>query len=249
MVVTTLGVMVVARLRWDWAPWQVMLVFLPLLALDLVFLVANSIKIPNGGWFPLAFAAFLYLVFATWKRGRFLLSRQQAKNGIELGPFLKSLSIYPPQRVEGTAVFMTQEPGLVPSSLMHNLKHNRVLHERVIFLTAISRNVPHIDPADMAEIDELGDGCYAIKVRLGFQDPYDVAYIAGALSKHHEFELSLQETSFFLSRQSVMIARDGSMATWRQRMFGWMLRNAQPASDFFHMPPNRVIEIGTQIVV
>jgi KUP system potassium uptake protein len=249
MVVTTLGVMVVARLRWDWAPWQVLLVFLPLLALDLVFLAANSMKIPNGGWFPLAFAAFLYLVFATWKRGRFLLSRQQAKNGIELAPFLKSLSIYPPQRVEGTAVFMTQEPGLVPSSLLHNLKHNRVLHERVIFLTAISRNVPHVDPADMAEIDELGDGCFAIKVRLGFQDPYDVAYIAGALSKHNEFELSLQETSFFLSRQTVMIARDGSMATWRQRMFGWMLRNAQPASDFFHMPPNRVIEIGTQVVV
>jgi KUP system potassium uptake protein len=192
MVVTTLGVMVVARLRWDWAPWQVLLVFLPLLALDLVFLAANSIKIPNGGWFPLAFAAFLYLVFATWKRGRFLLSRQQAKNGIELVPFLKSLSIYPPQRVEGTAVFMAQEPGLVPSSLLHNLKHNRVLHERVIFLTAISRNVPHVDPADMAEIDELGDGCFAIKVRLGFQDPYDVAYIAGALSKHHEFELSLR---------------------------------------------------------
>jgi KUP system potassium uptake protein len=249
MVVTTLGVMVVARLRWDWSPLKVLAVFLPLLALDLVFLAANSVKIPTGGWFPLAFAALLYLVFATWKRGRLLMTRQETKTGIELRPFIKSLSIYPPQRVEGTAVFMTQEPGLVPSSLLHNLKHNRVLHERVIFLSASSRNVPHVDPEDLAEIEDLGDGCFAVKVRLGFRDPYDVSHIVAVLAKHHEFELSLQETSFFLSRQSVMIAGHGSMATWRQRLFGWMLRNAQPASDFFRIPPNRVIEIGAQLVI
>ncbi|MGH6609052.1 MAG: potassium transporter Kup, partial [Burkholderiaceae bacterium] len=144
MVVTTLGVIIIARFKWDWPAWKVLLVFVPLLALDLMFAAANSLKIPNGGWFPIVFAAILYLIFATWKRGRSMMNRQLKQSGIELQPFLKSLSIYPPQRVEGTAVFMTLEPGYVPHALLHNLKHNRVMHERVVFLTAISRTIPHV---------------------------------------------------------------------------------------------------------
>ena len=249
MVVTTLGVIIVARFKWFWPAWKVLLVFVPLLALDLVFAVANSLKIPNGGWFPIAFAAGLYLIFATWKRGRSLMNLQLKRTGIELKPFLKSLSVYPPQRVEGTAVFMTLEPGYVPHALLHNLKHNRVMHERVVFLTAISRNIPHVDPADMTEIDDLGDGCYAVTVRLGFQDPFDVTFFLGVLSRQHDFELIPAETSFFLSRQAVIVGRDATMASWRRRLFGWMLRNSQPASDFFRIPPNRAIEIGTQVVI
>ena len=249
MVVTTLGVIVVARLKWDWAPWKVLLVFAPLLALDLVFVAANSAKIVSGGWFPIVFAAMLYLIFATWKRGRSLINRQMKQGGIELQPFLKSLSVYPPQRVEGSAVFMTLEPGYVPHALLHNLKHNRVMHERVVFLTAISRTVPHVDPAYMTEIQDLGDGCYAVKVQLGFQDPFDVTFFLGVLAKYHAFELIPAETSFFLSRQAVVIGGKSTMWAWRRRLFGWMLRNAQPASDFFRIPPNRAIEIGTQVVI
>jgi KUP system potassium uptake protein len=144
---------------------------------------------------------------------------------------------------------MTGEPGLVPHALLHNLKHNRVMHERVIFLTAISRNIPHVEPEAMAEVETLGDGCFAVKVRLGFQDPYDVGFICQVLAKHHDFEVNPEETSFFLSRQTVLLARQRTMAPWRRHMFGWMLRNAQPASDFFRIPPNRVIEIGTQILI
>ena len=162
---------------------------------------------------------------------------------------MKSLSIYPPQRVEGSAVFMTLEPGYVPHALLHNLKHNRVMHERVVFLTAISRTVPHVDPAYMTEIQDLGDGCYAVKVQLGFQDPFDVTFFLGVLARYHAFELIPAETSFFLSRQAVVIGGKSTMAAWRRRLFGWMLRNAQPASDFFHIPPNRAIEIGTQVVI
>ncbi|HYM48601.1 MAG TPA: KUP/HAK/KT family potassium transporter, partial [Burkholderiaceae bacterium] len=171
------------------------------------------------------------------------------QGGIELLPFLKSLSVYPPQRVEGTAVFMTLEPGYVPHALLHNLKHNRVMHERVVFLTAISRTIPHVDPADMTEIQNLGDGCYAVKVRLGFQDPFDVTFFLGVLARYHEFEIIPAETSFFLSRQAVIVGGESTMSGWRRRLFGWMLRNAQPASDFFRIPPNRAIEIGTQIVL
>jgi KUP system potassium uptake protein len=188
-------------------------------------------------------------VLTTWKRGRTLVNRELEKTGIALEPFLKSLSIYPPVRVEGTAVFMSQEPGLVPHALLHNLKHNRVLHERVVFLTAIPRNVPHVDPDDMAEVRDLQEGCWSVVVRLGFQDSYDIASIFGVLARHHGLDLVVNECSFFLSRQSLVALRGHGMPRWRQQLFGWMLRNAQPASDFFRIPPNRAIEIGTQIVI
>ena len=249
IVVTTLGVSIIARFKWDWSPWRVLATFVPLLGIELMFVAANSAKIPTGGWFPITFAVVLYVVFATWKRGRSLVNRQLMKNGIELEPFLKSLSLYPPQRVEGTAVFMTLEAGYVPHALLHNLKHNRVMHQRVVFLTAISRTVPHVDPAYMTELQDLGDGCYAVKVMLGFQDPFDVTFFLGVLNRYHDFELIPAETSFFLSRQAVVLGPTSTMAAWRRRLFGWMLRNAQPASDFFRIPPNRAIEIGTQVVI
>jgi KUP system potassium uptake protein len=249
MAITTLGVLLVARLRWDWPLWRVALVFVPLMAIDWVFLFSNAAKIPYGGWFPLAFGACLFLLFTTWKRGRSIVNRELEKTGIELQPFLRSLAIYPPVRVEGTAVFMTQGAGLVPHALLHNLKHNRVLHERVVFLTAIPRNVPHVDEEDMAEVTDLEEGCYQVVVRLGFQDEYDVNAIFEVLARRHDLDLVVNECSFFLSRQNVLARTGQGMWRWRQRMFGWMLRNAQPASDFFRIPPNRVIEIGTQVVI
>jgi KUP system potassium uptake protein len=249
MAITTLGVLLVARLRWDWPLWRVVLVFVPLMAIDWVFLVSNAAKIPHGGWFPLAFGLCLFLLFTTWKRGRSIVNHELEKTGIALQPFLKSLSIYPPVRVEGTAVFMTQETGLVPHALLHNLKHNRVLHERVVFLTAIARNVPHVDPEDMAEVTDLEEGCFQVVVQLGFQDAYDVNVIFDVLARQSNLELVVNECSFFLSRQNVLAQTGQGMWRWRQRLFGWMLRNAQPASDFFRIPPNRVIEIGTQVVI
>jgi KUP system potassium uptake protein len=249
MTITTLGVFVVARYRWDWGFGRIALILLPLLSIDLLFLAANSAKVASGGWFPLAFGAIVFVVLTTWKRGRAIVNDELEKTGIALAPFLKSLSLYPPVRVEGTAVFMSQEAGLVPHALLHNLKHNRVLHERVVFLNAIARNVPHVDPQDMAEVTDLEEGCWQVVVRLGFQDTYDVAAIFEVLARHHGLELSVDECSFFLSRQNVLARTGQGMSRWRQRLFGWMLRNAQPASDFFRIPPNRVIEIGTQVVI
>jgi KUP system potassium uptake protein len=249
MMITTLGVAIVARYRWDWAPWKLTLILLPLLALDALFLAANTEKIPHGGWFPLAFGALVFFIFTTWSRGRFLLRTERARSGIALEPFLKSLETYPPIRIDGTAVFMAGHADIVPRALLHNLKHNRVMHERVIFLTALPLDVPHVDPEDCAEVRDLGDGCYGVKIERGFKDSYDIADIAQTLDRYFDFQIVVAETSFFLSRESAVTGRGGGMAGWRSRFFAWMMRSAQPASDFFRIPPNRAIEIGTQIVI
>jgi KUP system potassium uptake protein len=249
MAVTTLGVAAVAHRRWDWSPARLAAVFVPLAALEAAFVVANSAKIVHGGWFPLVLAAALFVIFDTWTRGRELLGRELAKSGLALAPFVRSLATHPRQRIEGTAVFLTPDSQVVPHALLHNLKHNRVLHERVIFLSAVAEKEPHVAPAFAARVTDLGQGCYQVVVRRGFQDSYDIADIARLLSEHHDFELSVEQSSFFLSRETVLPGRPGGMAPWRERLFAWLLRNAQPASDFFRIPPGRTIEIGTQIVI
>jgi len=250
MTITTLGVAVVARRRWDWTRPAILALFVPLLLLDLSFVASNlAVKIFNGGWFPLTFAVVLFLLLATWKRGRTLVTLELERSGIALEPFLKSLQTYPPLRVPGTAVYMAPDIDQVPHALLHNLKHNKVLHERVIFMSATTENIPRILPASMAQVRDLGDGCWYVRVKLGFQDPVDFANIVRVLAREHDFELELNETSFFLSRLTVQPAPRSGMMLWRGRMFSWMLRNAQPASDYFQLPPNRVIEIGTQVSI
>lgn len=249
MVLTTAGVALVAHYAWRWSLAAALVVFAPLAVIDLTFLAANVLKIPQGGWFPLLFAAVVYFLLATWKRGRELIDAELDQGGLELGPFLRNLAQFPPVRVEGTAVFMTSRPDKLPSSLLHNLKHNRVMHERVVFLTAINESVPHVPQARLARIHDFGDGCWHINVHLGFRDDWSIERIARALESQYKFELEVDQTSFFLSRQTVISGKPGGMADWRERFFSWMVRNAQPASDFFKMPPNRVIEIGTQVVI
>lgn len=249
MVLTTGGVALIAHHAWRWSLAAVVVVFAPLAVIDLTFLAANVLKIPQGGWFPLLFAAVVYFLLATWKRGRELIDVELDQGGLELGPFLRNLAQFPPVRVEGTAVFMTSRPDKLPNSLLHNLKHNRVMHERVVFLTAVTESVPHVPQARLARIHDFGDGCWHISVHLGFRDDWSIERIARALADQYKFDLEVDQTSFFLSRQTVISGKPGGMADWRERFFSWMVRNAQPASDFFKMPPNRVIEIGTQVVI
>jgi len=249
MVITMLGVIVVAHHRWCWASGRMVLLLLPLLLLDLLLLAANSAKIPHGGWLPLVFGGLLYLLMSTWKNGRALVNEERSRAGLALAPFIKSLTTYPPQRVEGTAVFLSAIADEVPAALLHNLKHNRVLHERVVFLTALPQDVPHVDATQAAEIRDLGDGCFVVKIKLGFKDSYDIADIAKLLGRTYDFDLDANSTSFFLSRETIVTGKRRGMAAWREKLFGWMMRNAQPASDYFRIPPNRVIEIGTQIVI
>jgi KUP system potassium uptake protein len=250
MAVTTLGVAAVAHRRWDWSAPRLAALFVPLALLEAAFIAANSAKITHGGWFPLLLAAALFILFDTWTRGRERLGRQLADSGLALAPFLRSLAIDPPPRVEGTAVFLTPDPGLVPHALLHNLKHNRVLHARVILLSAVAEREPHVPPEFAARVTDLGQGCYQVVVRRGFQDSYDIADIARLLAAHHGLDVIVEQTSFFLSRQTVLRdAHPAGMARWRRRLFAWLLRNAQPAADFFRIPPERVIEIGTRIAI
>lgn len=249
MVVTTLGVAAVAHRRWDWSPARLVAVFVPLAALEAAFVAANGMKIAHGGWFPLALAAVLFVIFDTWTRGRELLDRERENSGLAPAPFLRSLAADPPPRIEGTAVFLSADSRVVPHALLHNLKHNRVLHERVILLSAVSEREPHVAPALAARVTDLGYGCHQVVVRRGFQDSYDIADIARLLREHHRFELDVERTSFFLSRETVLVGRAGGMAPWRKRLFAWLQRNAQPASDFFRIPPGRVIEIGAQVIL
>ena len=137
----------------------------------------------------------------------------------------------------------------VPHALLHNLKHNRVMHERVIFLTAVAQDIPHVQPEYAAEVEELGDGCFYVKVHLGFKDSYDIRAIARTLERYNDFELDPGAASFFLSRETVISAQPDTVSGWRERVFAGMLRNGQSAADFFHIPHDRVIEIGTQVVI
>ena len=220
----------------------------PLLAIDLVFLAANSVKIAHGGWFPLAFGGLMLFVFSTWTRGRALVHAERSRRGLALEPFMKSLSTYPPQRVEGTAVFMSGSTGEVPHALLHNLKHNRVMHERVIFLTAVPQDIPHVEPEYAADVQDLGDGCFHVKVHLGFKDSYDIRDIALTLAAQRLRVRPGRDVLFPVARHRHQCAARG-MARWRERIFSSMMRNAQPAADFFRIPHDRVIEIGTQIVI
>ena len=246
MLLTGLGVMLLAFRRWGWAPLRVLLVFVPLLLLDLVFVIANTMKIEHGGWFPIAFGALLLVLLTTWHRGRTLVEEALARGGLKIEPFVQSLADYPPTRVEGTAVFMTPSAEAVPSALLHNLKHNRVLHERVILMTAHPQNVPHVAPEVMARVLDLGHGFWSVRLRLGFQDSHDIEHIARVLAEHHRLTIVVDETSFFLSRHTLLPKAGGGMARWRKLLFCGLARNAQSATDFFHIPPNRAIEIGAQ---
>ena len=218
-------------------------------AIDLAFLTAALFKILEGGWFPLAAGAVIFTVMTTWRQGRAILFRRQREAAIPLQPFLASLFSAPPQRVPGTAVFLTAQPEATPHALMHNLNHNKVLHERVIFLTVEIHDVPWVPFEDRVEMKRLGHGCFLLTVRYGFMNRPDVPN-ALAIAAAQGLEIEMMETSFFLSRETVVpVSTTEGMALWRERLFAAMARNAGNAADYFNIPANRVIELGTRIEI
>ncbi len=249
MLVTTLFCWTAALEKWHWSQFKSAVIWGGFLLLDSLFLVSNSLKIVHGGWFPILFGACIFTALSTWERGRMLLRRELADQGLDLQDFVTSLSTYPPQRVEGTAIYLTPDPNTVPHALLHNLKHNKVLHERVFFLSAHTADVPHVDPAHGIELKALGDGIYLLHVEYGFKDEPDVGALLREVERLHDLEFHLMETSFFLARQTIIAAKVPRMARWREVLFAWMSRNAQAAADYFRIPPNRVVELGTQIEI
>ena len=217
--------------------------------LDLAFFSSSLLKVDDGGWFPLVLGAVMLLVMLTWWRGRRILAARLQTSAIPVQDFLASLFQYPPHRVPGTAVFMVANPSAVPHALLHNLAHNKVLHERVVFLTVAIADTPWVPFNERVKVEALGNGCWRIRARFGFKNPVDVPQ-ALALCCEHGLDFEMMETSFFLSRETLIpVIGDGGMALWRERLFATMARNASSVVEYFHLPTNRVIELGTRIEI
>ncbi len=246
MLIDSLLIFVVMQRLWNWPTWVCYLITTPLLVIDLGFLASNSLKIPDGGWFPLVIGGVVFTLLTTWKRGRALLMDKLAEDALPLDVFIQSIEVAPPTRVEGTAVFMTSTPDRVPHALLHNLKHNKVLHERVVFLTVVMRDIPYVDPAKRIEVKTLGCDFYQFLAYYGFKEDPDVPELLEE-SGRKGFPFDMMETSFFVSRETLIPTVSPGMAMWRERLFASMSKNAVKASEFFQIPTNRVVELGTQV--
>jgi KUP system potassium uptake protein len=248
MTATTFLTFFVVRYRWH----------LPLLVclgatgffmiMDVMLFSASTLKLLHGGWFPLVIGAILLTIMLTWKRGRELVFENLEKHAIPLDDFLQSLFVGPPTRVAGTAIYLRGETDGVPHALLHNLLHNKVLHERVAFLTVHIREEPYVPEAEQVEVVALGHNCYQLNVAYGFKDEANIPDILRlCAAKHLEFEM--METSFFIARQTVISVPGSGMMPWREHLFVLMQRNARTAADYYQIPANRVIELGTQVEI
>ena len=246
MVITTVLFFVVARERWRWPLPLALGVAGFFLAIDAAFWGANLIKIPHGGWFPLVVGAVMFGLMTTWRRGRHVVIEKVGGGLLPLETFLESIARSSPHRVRGTAIFMYGNPAATPPALLHNLKHNQVLHERVVFLTVETAERPHVTREERATVEDLGHGFHRVCLRYGFMDEPDVPESLPLLAP---FGLTFKhlETTYFLSRETIIPTKDPAMSTWRGHLFAVMARNARTASSFFRLPPNRVVELGAQI--
>jgi KUP system potassium uptake protein len=248
MVFTTLLFAVVARLRFGWNIWAVTALCAALLVVDLAFWGANLPKIPHGGWFPLVVALVMFIIMTTWKRGRAILAERFEGRPMPVADFLHSLEGHAPPRVPGTAVFMTSSSEGVPRALLHNLKHNRVLHEGVLILTVDIQDVPRVRERDRYEVTDLGQGFHRVVASFGFTESPDVPDILKSV-KIPDYEYREMTTSFFLGEVSVIVPDKPVMARWRSVLFERMTRNALRASAYFNIPPNRVVGMGAQVEI
>ena len=250
MLIDTLLLGVVAWLSWKWRRPTIGILIGALLLVDFLFFASNTTKIDDGGWFPLTIGAVIFTLLMTWKRGRTLMFRRLSEHGIPLKPFLESLEAHPPQKVSGTAIFMTSAQDAVPHALLHNLKHNKVLHEKTVFLTIITHDVPYVPREDRVQLEHLVSGFWKLEAWYGYREQPDIEEILAACRARYQLELDAMETSFFLSRENVIPSEDTpGMAYWRDHLFAWMSRNATRATDFFNIPANRVVELGTHVEI
>ncbi len=249
MVFTTILFSFVAYKRLGWPKWAAAGIILAFLGIDLAFWGANLPKIPTGGWFPLVVAGLLFVVMTTWRKGRQVLYSMMKDRTLPTDLFLKSVERSPPTRVPGLAVYMHGDPEVAPPALLHNLKHNKVLHENVLLLSVRVSDVPYVQREERITVEELGHGINRAEVRYGFaQDPHIPAALAQADVKER-IDFKPMETTYFLGRERLISRPKPPMRRWRARLFAWLSRNAAGATDFFQLPPNRVVELGTQLEI
>jgi KUP system potassium uptake protein len=249
MMVDTMLTFFVIRYRWNYPLVLCILATGFFLVIDLAFFSATLLKIADGGWFPLVVGAAVFVLMSTWRRGREHVFGRLRASSVPLEDFLKSLFVDPPHRVAGTAVFLTATPDATPHALMHNLYHNKVLHERVVFLTVDIREEPWVSSKERVVCQKLGNGCWRVRVSYGFLDRLDVTKALGQCAGAG-LPIEMMETSFFLSRELIAASEGGAgMARWRDRLFATMARNAGSVTDYFNIPNNRVIELGTRVEI
>jgi KUP system potassium uptake protein len=245
MTIETMLAIVVARKLWRWGVLGMSAMAL-FLAIDLVFLGVNSLKIPEGGWFPLVLSTVLFTLMTTWRRGRQIVHDRLHNATFPLHLFLSNLDGI--HRVQGTAVFLTADPEGLPHTLLHNLKHNKVLHERVVLMTLVTEEVPRIDDEEQIDIEDLGEGMFRVVARFGFMEELDVPH-ALELCESHGLKFDAMDTTFFLGRETLLCTQGKDMPLWREKVFAVMWRSAARAMDSLRIPPNRVVELGTQVEI
>ncbi|MGN6328736.1 MAG: potassium transporter Kup [Rhodanobacter sp.] len=249
MTMTTLLALVVARKRWHWNWPTLVLVGVLSLIIDLSFFGANLLKVAHGGWFPLVLGVGIFTMMTTWRRGRELVVREIKQSGLALAPFIENIAEHPPLRVPGTAVFLTANQNAVPHALLHNLKHNKVLHERNVLLTVEILETPVAEASERVQITAMGSDFHGLELRFGFAEDPNVPLALGQCGREG-LTFDMMDTTFFLSRENVVAdVRRPGMALWRDKLFVILSRNALPATAFFQIPGNRLIELGAQVEI
>ena len=248
MLITTILTFFVIRYAWKMPLWLCISATSIFFVVDLAFWSSNLLKLADGGWFPLFIGGMILILMLTWRDGRHLLHHKTRDEAMDLRSFLDALFIAPPTRVEGTAVFLTTEDDIVPNALLHNLKHNKVLHAQNLFVTVRSHEVPWIAKDKRAELIDLGHNCWQVKIHYGFKDDPDVPF-ALSLLRGQVGNINSMNTSYFLSRDSIVPTVGGGMSQWREKLFAQMYLNASAAADFLNLPSNSVVEMGSKIEI
>jgi KUP system potassium uptake protein len=248
MVITAILIGVVAHERWRWSPAIAYTVTGIFLTIDLAFFGANALKVAHGGWLPLVIGGVLFTLMTTWKRGREIVATRLTARAVAIEEFLATVQATRPARVPGTAVFMTAQPRGTPPALAHNLRYNKVLHQQVVTLMVSTQPVPHVPPDEQVGVRPVGNGVFDVTVRYGFmEDPNVPEALARAAEKG--LEIDVNDVTYFLGRETLIVTEAPGMATWRERLFVLMARNAVRATSFFKLPPERVVELGVQVEI
>jgi KUP system potassium uptake protein len=248
MLIDTLLLFVVMTRIWRWNAAFALVLTAIIIGNDLMFLSACLTKFADGGWFPLVIGALMFTVMSTWRKGREILRKRMNEGAIPLDAFVESMALSDTPKVPGTGIFMTTNGKGVPSALLHNLKHNKVLHGRVIILSIVIEDIPRVPKEDYIWIENLQHGFYRITAHYGFMEsPNSPDMLSDCSLQHMNFDM--METSFFVNRESLIATPGGGMALWREHLFVWMSHLAAKASDYFRIPTNRVVELGTQVEI
>ena len=249
MMITAVLLAVVMYREWKMNILLVIALTTVFFALDFAFWTANLIKIKDGGWYPLFLGLLIFTCLITWYRGRKLLRDKLVAGSIHLQEFVTGLLAHPPHRVEGTAIFLTAHIDYVPVAMLHNLKHNRVMHERIFFVKLSTWDVPYVNDNERLSIKDLGGNIFLVRAVHGFKESPDISNVLSLLSEQKNIEFNLMDTSFFVARDTIVPSANPGMALWREKLFGWMMQNAAKPSDFFKIPTNRLVELGAKVEI